>query len=366
MRRETGAELPVGLMEPVVQGGAGMAANGKIRTRRNRVAYRPCLDAPLEARALLSSGGLNANEGMLEWLRNAAGQGRGPAAEVSRVSPTRNRVQPNTVQPKFVASPQMRFLHMPSIHTQAGGKAVRIQDGRGGAFEARITIGPGTVQAQMLRDGTVDLIVRGTNSNSDLVIGPIRPVPEFGTSHTFDPVFGIGQEVLEVHNIEVRTGQIRQILGYRTVNLSGAIRMDNDAAVERIALNSMQPGAQILVTGDLDTLDVFTDVTLIGEGSGIFVGRDLNWADIQGNLTVTDGAQFVVGRDIGLFAQPAKGTGGGGQGMEVRGNLLIGIDSAFTVERNLASPLVIFGNLGGASRLNVNQPAQVIVFGSIT
>ena len=47
-------------------------------------------------------------------------------------------------------------------------------------------------------------------------------------------------------------------------------------AVDRIAFESLKPGASIVTGGDVNTLDVFNNLT-IGGGPGIAIGRDLNW-----------------------------------------------------------------------------------------
>src|SRR5690606_21589582 len=103
--------------------------------------------------------------------------------------------------------------------------------------------------------------------STELLIDPATPraTAGDGLAHTFLGVLGRGDEILQVGQIDVLSGRIGSISGFRTVNLSGPVYIldsygnPNDGpVVERIALNAMLPGASIHVAGDLNTLDVFT------------------------------------------------------------------------------------------------------------
>ena len=61
----------------------------------------------------------------------------------------------------------------------------------------------------------------------------------------------------------------------------------------------------------MQTLDIANSATLSGAGTGVFVGRDLNLLNVGGNLEITNGANFIVGRNLGFIPQPPKGTGTG-------------------------------------------------------
>ncbi len=128
--------------------------------------------------------------------------------------------------------------------------------------------------------------------------------------------------------------------------------------MERIALNAMKPGALINVAGDLDTLDIFTSAEMIGEGSGLRIGRDLNWLNVRGDLKLGDSGSVIVGRDLGRFPQPVKGTGVGGQGVLVQGNFLIDPTSFFLIRRDLAGPLIVLGDLVGTDNIIIEGTSR--------
>jgi hypothetical protein len=268
------------------------------------------------------------------------------------------------------------ILHQPKALTRRGGQSVRILTGRGSAFDVTVR-GFGTVTARPTNDGRWNLNVFGTDANSELTINPTDPslLRQFGkeTAHTFNPQYGVGNPILEVAAINVTTGKIGQILGFRTANLSGPIVLRNDSPIDRIAFNRLLPGALIQTAGDLDTLDVFVDANLSGANTGIKVGRDLNWTNIRGNLNIDNGATLSTARDIGLVPQGDKGTAVGGQGLLVQGNLTIGATGSVAVGRNLSGPsngnsLTVFGNFSGASRLSVGGlvTRPIVILGTTT
>jgi hypothetical protein len=317
--------------------------------RAGRHAFRPDHGGPLEQRTLLSTGQAEVSR-IADMILAAKRQGK---AEARR--------------PR--AEPQREARHPIQTFVKAGGQAVRIRDPQGEYFDVTVQ-GTGTVRATPMptHDGRVRIIVLGTTSSSNLVIAPARPRRQPGKAHTFNPVFGIGDELLNVGAIELRSGRIGQILGFRTVNLSGPIEVRGESRVDRIALNRILPGGSITVNEDLDTLDIFVDANFSGAESGLFIGRDLNWTNVRGDLTFSDGATASIGRDLGLLAQPNKGTAIGGQGLLVQGNFVINPGSTFTINRNLAGPLVVRGNFNGTSRLIVRGSIQAgtQVLGTVT
>jgi hypothetical protein len=335
------------------------ATNDRSRSRTGRRAFRPDLGGamqPLEVRALLST-----VKTVVTGL---------PRTLADRATPV--RVSTNTARPTSsnvrAAATSPTFLHTPKVLTMRGGKGVRIQDGNGSAFNVIVDTGPGTVRGKVNADGTFDITVLGSSAATSLVINPLRPVGKIGKAHTFDPTLGIGDEILELGDIRVVTGKIGNILGYRTANLNGSILLDNDSPINRIALNRLRPGSLIQTTGDLDSLNVFVDADLAGEGTGIDVGRDLNWFSVGGNLTINDGAVLNTDRDLGLTGQLPKDSDPGGQGLKVVGNLTIGAAGAWTVGRNVAGPVLIQGNFSGTDRFLVTGGilSSFTVLGTIT
>ncbi len=230
------------------------------------------------------------------------------------------------------------------------GQVAMITDTDGELYNVNV-VGGGTVRAQAMSRGRVRLIVEKTNTGSILSINPVRPKTQGGQAHVY-PASSLtpGDRLLHVGEIRVKTGQIGQILGYRTAELSGPILVRSTASVSRIALFSINPGGGISTAGDLDTLDVFNDLTLAG-GTSIEVGRDLNLLSVGGNLSVSDGSNISVARDIGLVSQPAKGSASGGAGGAVSGNMTISPGGRFVIGRALQATFLIQGQLVGASQI---------------
>jgi hypothetical protein len=299
----------------------------------SRRAFRPTLDGRLESRFLLSHGAA---------LRR-------PAA--------------------LMATPHHRIPIQ--AQTANGGRAVVITDRDGVQFEVTVTsalqapgapmITAGTVRARRLPRGRVGLIVEGTNQDSELAINPILKPAFKGGAHEFAAGQKFNDHLLHVGSIKVTSGEIGSILGYRTADLSGPIVLTSTASVNRIAFSSLLPGASITVGGDLDTLDILNALNLNG-GTGIVVGRDLNLINVGQNLTLDNGASIIVARDVGLSAQPAKGTGPGGQGGLVLGDLVLGPTSFFTIGRSLDAPFIVDGSGSGVSRISVGVPGSSFIF----
>jgi hypothetical protein len=331
-----------------------MGANRDER-RAGRRALRPAVDERLESRLVLSvSQGAAEVAAAIAYVR----QGRtAPAATPVRAPVARPAARPVTPAASPAPTPAGEIPQLRPIRTFVanGGRTVRIQDGRGDAFDVRIS-GGGTVTAVPMHDGRVRLIAIGTGPQSEMLINPVNPVPKKGGAHTFNPEFGVGDDILDVGGIDIRSGRIGSILGFRTANLSGPLVVRGTEVVDRIALNQILPGARIATGGDLNTLDVFGNARFSGADTGLFVGRDLNWFNVRGNLTLENGAVFDVGRDIGLAAQAAKGTGVGGQGGQIQGNLGISPGSAVLVGRRTDTAVVTQGSFIGDTATRILSP----------
>ena len=241
--------------------------------------------------------------------------------------------------------------------TAAGGEAVVITGTDNVRYYVSIYNG-GTIRATPASNGRVNLIVDGSNSGSLLEINRIvAGVRNNNGAHTFRSQ-GTAASRLNIASITISSGFIGAIEGYQTANLSGPIVVTNATRVDRIAFSSILPGGSISVAGDLNTLDVYRDVTL--SGASISIGRDLNWFQTYGNVTLTNGGNFLVGRDVGETVQPAKGSGNAGQGIYIAGNLTINTGSNFAVARNIpivtgvtGAGVVVLGNFNGLSRFFV-------------
>lgn len=238
-----------------------------------------------------------------------------------------------------------------AIQTALGGQAVLLTTRSGQPFY--VLVSTGTVRATRLSGGRFGLIVDGTNQDSSLTINPLVPSQEQGQAHTFNVKQARFRQLINIGSVRVSNGRIGSILGYRTAILSGPVFATADSRVDRIAFNTVTPGASINVGGDLNTLDVLNDMTLSGPNTGVFVGRDLNLLNVGGDLTIDDGATIFVGRDLGLAAQPGKGTGPSGQGASILGNFLLTDGGRFVVARALDAPFVVFGSTRGTMNLGI-------------
>ncbi len=266
--------------------------------RADRRTFRPTLDGRLEARLLLSQ------------------LGRTPLA-ATHVGAVR-------------------------LFTANGGQTLRLITANADRFDLTLT-GPGTIRGFPLSRGRVGLVVDGSTDLTQLDISPLAVAQRRGLAHDFPLGPRRRTVLLNIGSIEVTSGRIGSIAGYHTAKLSGPVTVAGTGRVDRIAFESLEPGAAILVAGELDTLDVLTNANISG-GAGISVGRDLNSFSVGQNLTIRDGANITIERDLGLNLQPFKGTGPSGQGIAVQGNVTIAPGSTIRIARDLVGNLTVLGN----------------------
>jgi hypothetical protein len=236
----------------------------------------------------------------------------------------------------------------------------------------------GTVRAYAMSAGRVGLIVDGSTQNTDLTINPLGQPQKKGFAHSFAYGETNRNHVLNVGQITINSGQIGAIEGFQSAELSGPLVAAATGAINRIAFKAILPGASITTGGDLNTLDVLNGIDLSGAGTGIFVGRDLNLLNVGGNIQLSNGAVFSIGRNLGLVAQPPKGTGTGSNvltlnfnaiqgttittslppsiGSYIQGNVVIdtAANSAFLIGNNIFNTMYIEGGIIGLSGLLVN------------
>jgi hypothetical protein len=277
--------------------------------------------------------------------------------------------------------------HRPVLaQTALEGRSVIITDSTGERFRVFVTDFPftsdggPTVQARPAPGGQIDLFVYGATPNTTLQVDPlphntvqISPQgvqnndPQLGLTFArrFLNRFAVGTKahdgLLHIRNIVVPNGTLGAVLAYRTASLSGSLILPGTTPVDRIALEAINPGAILATGGDLNTLNVFDNLTLSGAGTGLSVGRDLNWLNVGGNVSAADGANFVVGRDVGLVAQPAKGTDTGGQGGLIGGDLAIAPPSVFAIGRALDATLLVRGHAAAVSQFSIPRGGQNLV-----
>ena len=169
----------------------------------------------------------------------------------------------------------------------------------------------GTVRAYPMPGGRVGIIVDGSTLNTELAINPLGIPQKKGFAHSYAYGEANRGNILNVGQLTINSGSIGGILGYQTAALSGPLVSNGPGAIDRIAFAQLLPGASITTGGDVNTLDVLNGATLSGPGTGVFVGRDLNLLNVGGDLTLSNGAVFSIGRNLGLVPQPPKGTGTG-------------------------------------------------------
>jgi hypothetical protein len=236
----------------------------------------------------------------------------------------------------------------------------------------------GTVRAYPMSGGRVGIIVDGSTLNTELAINPLGLPQKVGFAHSFAYGESNRSHVLNVGQITINSGQIGAILGFQTTELSGPVVSNGTGAIDRIAFQSIVPGGSITVGGDVNTLDVLNGIDLSGAGTGIFIGRDLNLLNVGGNLTLSNGAVFSVGRNVGLLSQPPKGTGTGSNvltlnfnslqnttitvslppsvGAFIQGNVIIDTanNSAVLIGNNIFNTFYVEGGVIGFSHFLVN------------
>ncbi len=224
----------------------------------------------------------------------------------------------------------------------------------------------GTVRAYAMSGGRIGIIVDGSTQNTELTINPLGEQQHKG----FAKSFAYGQanlgHILNVGQITVNSGQIGDIEGFQDAVLSGPLVASGTTAIDRIAFDAIMPGASITTGGDLNTLDVLNGITLTG--TSINIGRDLNLFNVGGTISLSDGSEFNIGRNLGLVSQPPKGTGTGTNvltlnytsvsnsivtviipavGAYIQGNLTIDPTSSFnigtTVQGNISNTMYIEG-----------------------
>jgi hypothetical protein len=167
----------------------------------------------------------------------------------------------------------------------------------------------GTVRAYAMSDHRVGIIVDGSTQNTDLTINPLGQAQKKGFAKSF--AYGAGNlgHILNVGQLTVTSGEIGDIEGFQSADLSGPLVSSGTTAIDRIAFDAILPGASITTGGDVNTLDIYNGITLTG--TNIDIGRDLNLLNVGGNIDLSNGSQFNIGRNLGLVSQPPKGTGTG-------------------------------------------------------
>jgi hypothetical protein len=201
----------------------------------------------------------------------------------------------------------------------------------------------GTVRAYAMPNARVGIIVDGSTQNTELTINPLGQPQKKGYAHSFAYGESNRGHVLNVGQITINSGQIGAILGFQDTELSGPLVASGTGSIDRIALQSIVPGGSITTGGDVNTLDVLNSINVSGAGTGVFIGRDLNLLNVGGNIQLSDGAVFSIGRNLGLLSQPPKGTGTGSNVLTLNFNAITGTTITIPIPPSVGS--FIEGNL---------------------
>jgi hypothetical protein len=238
----------------------------------------------------------------------------------------------------------------------------------------------GTVRAYAMSGGRVGIIVDGSTSNTDLTINPLGEPQKKGFAKSFAYGESARNHLLNIGQLTVNSGAIGAIEGFQDAELSGPLTVPGSSAIDRIALDAILPGASITTGGDVSTLDVLNNIDLSGPGTGITIGRDLNLLNVGGGITLSDGANFQINRNLGLLAQPPKGTGTGSNvlslnftnvsnaivtvtipsvGSFIQGSIAISPGSVFAMGGQIYNTMYVEGSVNGYSRLFENYGSSV-------
>ncbi len=313
------------------------------RTNRGRArlcAFHPALDGRLEDRVLLSTAASRIKDQLAlsgDLLRHPAARNGYLLKHPPQLAPVRpismakcgsgpawRRPRPPEAV-KTSRSTRGGTHYMVSLSYTSNTLATNVAEGtngQGGATSATTssalvsqasTTYPqpiGVVRAYAMSGGKVGIIVDGSTQNTELTINPAGATATQGLRSQFRLWSGRSGPYLEHrpdHDQQRPDRRRRRFSGRRP--LRPARRSAERPPIDRIAFDAIEPGASITTGGDVNTLDVLNGITL--SGTSINIGRDLNLFNVGGNIDLTNGARFNIGRNLGLVSQPPKGTGTG-------------------------------------------------------
>jgi hypothetical protein len=239
----------------------------------------------------------------------------------------------------------------------------------------------GTIRAYAMSGGRVGLIIDGSTQNTDVTVNPLGQPQLKGFAHSFAYGESARNHLLNIGQITVTSNALGAFEGFQDSELSGPMTVAGTGSIDRIAFAAILPGASITTGGDVQTLDVLNGIDLSGAGTGISIGRDLNLLNVGGSISLSNDANFIIGRNLGLVSQPPKGTGTGTNvlslnytsvansivtvtipsvGSYIEGSVDINPGSVFGIGGQIYNTMYVEGSVNGYSQLfqHFGTPAQ--------
>ncbi len=313
------------------------------KSRRSPVrSFQPALDGALEDRVLLSSNPFGKNYAaeskfLLKVKTARAARNLKAPPQLASNAPHFNNVQGYRIH-KYIGTQTVRGgqnvivsaldgshyqLALSYVSNTIATSPAEGSDGQGGNSTSSTNLAQvqtqaasypqpiGTIRAYPMSDGRVGIIIDGSTQNTELTINPLGQPQVKGFAQSFAYGESKRGHVLNIGQLTVTSGEIGDILGFQDADLSGPLTAMSTNAIDRIALLNVLPGASINTGGDVNTLDILGGIDLSGSSNFIHIGRDLNLLNVGTNITLSNGATFTIGRNLGLVSQAPKGTGTG-------------------------------------------------------
>ncbi len=356
--------------------------------RRVQRAFQPALGGGLESRLLLSHSHIPGSVYLANPSLQFAYINNNPPREAGQAPPypKGHPLAPHAATRTYMNGQKVRIYwnggvwdvtlspYVPAI--SPGGTASQAASTSAQASTTHVQA-PGTVRAYYLGNNQWGIIVNGTTELSDLTINLVGFPTRVGYNQSFAYAYAARPRILNIGAIDVVSGHIGAIEGFHTADLSGPLTINGTGTTDRIAFDSILPGASIFTPGTINTLDVYNGINLNGgSSSNINIGGNLNLLNVGQNLDLSGGSFIHVGETLGLLPQSPKGTGTGSNVLTLNQSLLSGglastafpnvaayiqgsmtvvAPSTFTIGNGIGPNTVLFigGDLTGAANFGI-------------
>jgi hypothetical protein len=205
------------------------------------------------------------------------------------------------------------------LSTYTGYSRVRNILTSSGIYNLQIN-GPGLLKPGPAGNGSIDLKVLGTSTDSSLSITQVRPR------------FHVPNRLLSIQNLTIRSGQIGSIV-------AGGVELDGAMTPVTTSLSTLQfgalgPAAQIDVAGGIGSMNL--GAVALGPNGHVAIAGDLNGSGQTGAMSIDtmsiDGGRFFIGRDS---LAP----------ITIAGNLSLAKNGLFSIGRDQVGSLAVGGSL---------------------